>query len=185
MRAASRLPCSLGPAAARRVVFLLALLFSAAGRAAPPADARRWFVSPVDSFLAGAAADAITAAERLLSDPRCERIFSDFHDPSGAPLRAALDALGLTGGVYLRRLRFVNGEHLSFCDSGTLAATRPGSRIVYLCGSRFAFAQRSNPRLGASVLLHEELHSLGLSENPPLSREITAGVIARCGAISR
>ncbi len=150
-------------------------------RAAPLAEAKSWFVSPVDAFLARAAADAIAAAERLLSDPRCEQIFSDFRDPAGAPLQAVLDAFGTTGGIYLRGLRFANGEHLALCSSGTLAATRPGSRLIYLCGARFAATQRTNPRLGASLVLHEELHSLGLSENPPLSQEITARVLARCG----
>jgi hypothetical protein len=52
--------------------------------------------------------------------------------------------------------------------------------VIYLCGWRFAVAHRNNPRLGASVLLHEELHSLGLSENPPTSQEITTRVLARC-----
>jgi hypothetical protein len=181
MRAGSRHVSFLfASSAARRALLTLALLHSATGQAVPPAQARSWFVSPVDSFLAAAAADAIAAAERLLADSRCEQIFSEFHDPSGAPLQVALNALGMTGGVYLHGLRFANGEHLSLCSSGVLAATSPGSRIIYLCGSRFAAAQRSNPRLGASVLLHEELHSLGLTENPPLSREITARVLARC-----
>lgn len=169
------------PSAARRAFLALALFHSIDGLAVSAADARTWFVTPVDSFLATSAADAIAAAERLLADPRCEQIFSDFHDPSGAPLRVALNALGMTGGVFLHSLRFVNGEHLSMCSSGALAATRPGSRVIYLCGLRFATAQRNNSRLGASLLLHEALHSLGLSENPPTSQEITAGVLARCG----
>jgi hypothetical protein len=158
----------------------LALLSSFRANAAPPADPRNWFASPVDSFLAKAAAEAIARAEQLLADPRCARIFSDFLDPSGAPLQEALNALGTTGGLYLHRLRFVNGEHLPLCSSGALAGTTPGSRVIYLCGWRFALAQRNNPRLGASVLLHEELHSLGLSENPPTSHEITTRVLARC-----
>jgi hypothetical protein len=31
------------------------------------------------------------------------------------------------------------------------------------------------------MIIHEELHSLGLGENPPDSKEITQQVIARCG----
>lgn len=181
MRAESRnFSFLFAPSAVCRAFLALALLHSASVHAAPRADARNWFVSPVDPFLAASVAEAIAAAERLLEDKRCEQIFSDFHDPSGAPLQAALNALGMTGGVYLHHLRFVNGEHLSFCSSGALAATRPGSRIIYLCGLRFATVQRSDSRLGASLLLHEALHSLGLSENPPTSHEITAGVLARC-----
>ncbi len=185
MRARPSNFASLFAPSARRAFLALALLHSAAGSAVSPPDANDWFVTPVDSFLAAATANAIAAAERLLEDPRCEQIFSDFRAASGSPLQAALDALGVTGGAYLRRLRFVNGEHLPFCSTGTLAATRPGSRVIYLCGSRFAVTERNNPRLGASLLLHEELHSLGLSENPPTSQEITARVLARCAGSRR
>jgi hypothetical protein len=31
------------------------------------------------------------------------------------------------------------------------------------------------------MVIHEMLHSLGLGENPPSSREITKQVTARCG----
>lgn len=53
--------------------------------------------------------------------------------------------------------------------------------VNYLCSARFAAAHRQNPRLGAALILHEALHALSLSENPPTSLEITAGVLARCG----
>jgi hypothetical protein len=169
-------------AGARGSLLALALFPAVAGPPVPAGGAVARFLSPVDAFLAAATNDAVAAAEIQLARPGCEQVFSDFRDPSGVPLRAALDALGVTGGVYLRRLRFVNGERLSVCTSGTLAGTKPGSQIVFLCGLRFAAAQRANPRLGAAVLIHEELHSLGLSENPPTSHEITAGVLARCGS---
>jgi hypothetical protein len=137
-------------------------------------------VQPVDPFLFAAADAALAAAEQALLHPGCDTIFTDFHDPSGAPLRAALEKAGMPAGAFLRSLRYVNGEHLPVCRPGILAGTRPGSRVVYLCGLRFAFAQRTNPRLGAALILHEALHALGLSENPPTSLEITAGVLARC-----
>ena len=35
--------------------------------------------------------------------------------------------------------------------------------------------------LGAALVLHEALHTLGLQENPPLSTEITQRVLDRCG----
>jgi hypothetical protein len=134
----------------------------------------------VDPFLFAAADAAIAAAEEQLLHPGCDAIFTDFRDPSGAPLRDALERLGTPAGAFLRSLRYVNGEHLPVCRPGVLAGTKPGSRVVYLCGLRFASTQRTNPRLGAALILHEALHSLGLSENPPASLEITAGVLARC-----
>jgi hypothetical protein len=183
MRAGSRgFSCSFAAAGVRRTLFTLALFSAVGGRPVLAGGAVARFLSPVDSFLAKATNDAIATAEIQLANPRCEQVFSDFRNPSGVPLRTALDALGVTGGLYLRRLRFVNGERLSFCSSGALAGTKPGSEVIFLCGLRFAAAQRANPRLGAAVVIHEELHSLGLSENPPSSQEITAGVLARCGS---
>lgn len=183
MRAGSRdFSFSFTAAGARRTLLALAIFPAFAGHPALAGGAVARFLSPVDSFLAAATDDAIATAEIELAKPRCEQVFSDFRNPSGVPLRAALDALGVTGGLYLRRLRFVNGERLSFCSSGALAGTKPGSQVIFLCGLRFAAAQRANPRLGAAVVIHEELHSLGLSENPPTSQEITAGVLARCGS---
>jgi hypothetical protein len=172
---------SFPPDSSGRALLAFALLTLASGRSALPEPSADWFLSPVDPFLAAAAADAIAAAESQLGNPRCEAIFSDFRDPSGAPLSAGLDALGVSGRGFLRSLRYANGEHLSLCRAGVLAATKRGSRVVYLCGARFAAAHRSNPRLGAALILHEALHALGLSENPPTSLEITAGVLARCG----
>lgn len=169
-------------ARARKMLFTLALFHAVGGRPALPEEARARFVGPVDSFLAAATGDAIARAESELANPRCEQVFSDFHNPSGTPLRVALNELGVTGGLYLRRLLFIDGGHRQFCSSGALAGTQPGSHVIYLCGSRFAAAHRTNPRLGAALVIHEELHSLGLSENPPSSLEITAGVLARCGS---
>ena len=173
---------SFPPRSPGRALLAFALLTVAAGPAALPEPAVVWFVSPVDPFFAAAAEDAIAAAESRLEHSRCEAIFTDFHDPSGAPLSASLAARGLSGRGFLRSLQYANGENLSLCRAGVLAATKRGSRVVYLCGLRFAAAHRSNPRLGAALILHEALHALGLSENPPSSLEITAGVLARCGS---
>jgi hypothetical protein len=170
-------PRSPGPA-----LLAFALLILATRHAALPEPASVLFESPVDPFFAAAAADAIAAAEIGLEHSRCEAIFTDFHDPSGAPLSANLAARGLSGRGFLRSLRYANGEHLALCRPGVLAATKLGGSVVYLCGQRFAAAHRSNPRLGAALILHEALHALGLSENPPTSLEITAGVLARCGS---
>ena len=171
---------SFPPHSSGRVLLAFALLTLPPGSIALPQQTAAWFMSPVDPSLAAAANDAIAAAEIELGHPRCEAIFSDFHDPSGAPLSASLDALGVSGRGFLRSLLYANGEHLSLCPAGVLAATKRGSRVVYLCGARFAAAHRKNPRLGAALILHEALHALGLSENPPTSLQITAGVIARC-----
>ena len=79
-------------------------------------------------------------------------------------------------------LNFYDGYGLPRCaDRGTLASTSPGSRIVYICSPQFREKQLRTPGLAAAIIIHEELHSLGLGENPPSSQAITARVIARCG----
>jgi hypothetical protein len=52
--------------------------------------------------------------------------------------------------------------------------------LVYVCPARFLDTFRKNPGLAEAYLIHEMLHSLGLGENPPSSREITERVIDRC-----
>jgi hypothetical protein len=70
--------------------------------------------------------------------------------------------------------------------------------MISICGPRFRSTLRSHPALAANILLHEELHRLGLEESsrferasnrgesgrsrPPTSLEITDRVAARCGS---
>ena len=83
-----------------------------------------------NSILEASANDAVTLALKKLSDPRCQRIFTDFRDRSGHPLQRQLDSLGHTGAGFLRILRFANGVGLLPCQSrGVLAATTPLSHV--------------------------------------------------------
>jgi hypothetical protein len=43
-------------------------------------------------------------------------------------------------------------------------------------------AASGHPEEAEAALIHEMLHTLGLGENPPRSRDITARVRARCGS---
>ena len=125
---------------------------------------------------------AVRYASSKLSDSTCSRIFSDYRDSNGQTLQANLDALGRTGQGYVAWLNFYDGYGMSRCaDRGTLASTSPGSRVVYICTAQFREKQRRDPGLAAALIIHEELHSLGLAENPPSSQAITAQVISRCG----
>lgn len=130
---------------------------------------------------AGAVHAALLEASRRLAQPGCARIFSEYADASGRKLQDNLDALGQTGAGYLGLIVFVDGYGLARCTApGILAVTVPGSRVVHVC-PQFAWKQLREPAAGQAVLIHEALHSLGLRENPPSSREITARVFARCG----
>jgi hypothetical protein len=64
--------------------------------------------------------------------------------------------------------------------SRSLAGTNPGDRIIQICAP-FQRVQANDPGYAAASIIHEELHSLGLPENPPSSFEITSRVMKRCG----
>ena len=139
-------------------------------------------VGPRNPRLTRAVLAAINEASRRLDKAECRRIFEDFRDASGRPLQQNLDALGRTGQAHLRWLIFYNAASEKFCGNrDAVAATNPGARLVHLCPDQFLEARFLTPGYTATLILHEELHSLGLGENPPSSREITLAVIARCG----
>ena len=134
------------------------------------------------SGLSEVLSNAVRDARSKLSESACSQIFTDYRDAGGRTLQANLDALERTGESYVSWLDFHNGNGLPRCaDRRTLAFTSPGSRIVYICFPQFREMQLREPGVAAAIVIHEELHSLGLSENPPSSKAITARVIARCG----
>src|SRR5262245_9045980 len=92
-----------------------------------------------------------------------------------------MDSYGVSERAYLRQIVFAEDRHRRSCQSNAaLAATEPGSRVVFVCPVAFARAAASNPDLAEATVIHEMLHTLGLGENPPSSREITARVLSRC-----
>jgi hypothetical protein len=144
------------------------------------------FVGPVNPSLQAAVERALTEATGHLDHEKCAGIFRDFRDTHGKPLSANLAERRLTARAFLQAIRFADGEHQRACENAdVLAFTHPRTDIVYLCGTRFALFAHTNPRLGAALLLHEELHALGLGENPPPSHEITMRVLAACRAPAR
>jgi hypothetical protein len=130
---------------------------------------------------AGALLESAERAGERLAAPECRRVLSDFADASGTPLETRLERLGLSPEAYLTAVVFADGTGLAVCDRrGVLAATEPGSRVVYVC-PRFLQSRIRDPGHAEAVLIHEMLHTLGLGENPPLPEVITARVRARCG----
>ena len=126
---------------------------------------------------------ALFHAKRKLGSRQCQQVFSEFRDDFGQPLQKRLDELGQDPTSHFERLVFYDGKESGICNRpGTLAASSPGSRIVYLCGEKFARLARESPRFAAVILIHEQLHALGLGENPPSSQEITIRVLERCGS---
>jgi hypothetical protein len=130
-----------------------------------------------EEVLAGAFADA---ASWLRRDP-CLRLLSEFRDLAGRPLSRRLEEIGLSADRYLAELVVVDGDRRSLCQSArVLAGTRPGSREIVFCGRRFVRTRMQDPDFAAAIVIHEELHALGLGENPPTTEEITRRVLEMC-----
>jgi hypothetical protein len=135
-----------------------------------------------DPRLIEAVGKAVRKASLKLQGAQCNEVFSDFRDGRGRTLQQNLQDRGETGQSFLLWLIFYNGGAESVCrEARTAAATNPGARMVHVCPNQFIQAQLATPGYAAAFIIHEELHALGLNENPPTSREITAIVISRCG----
>jgi hypothetical protein len=134
-----------------------------------------------DNEAARALERALQGADERLAEPACRAVLGDFLDTTGTSLQARMEAQGVSERAYLRRIVFAEDRHLRSCRSkDTLAATAPGSRVVFVCPTAFARAVSANPEHAEATVIHEMLHTLGLGENPPSSQEITARVLARC-----
>lgn len=123
----------------------------------------------------------LTGAHDRLAEPRCQQVFSEFHDQSGKPLQDTLDTLGHTGQSYLGLVIFYDGSRRPLCGKrGIMAVAVPGSRIVWVCPDEFRARARRNQFQAEATLIHEALHTLGLGENPTTSQEISSRVVAQC-----
>lgn len=127
-----------------------------------------------------AVARALSGAARTLGTTECQALLDEFSDSAGQPLRVALGALGVSAPEYLVGRVFFYDAPPGACRASDLAVTRPGSRAILMCGSRFARQMGRDSRHAEAVLIHEALHSLGLGENPPSSDTITERIRARC-----
>jgi hypothetical protein len=134
-----------------------------------------------DSMAARAVRLSVAGAVLRLQDPGCRAILAEFRSPSGRLLEAELDARQQTAHDHLASLLFYDGSEQRACGrSGVLAATEPGSQVVFICARAFTRTQTRDFVEGELLLIHEMLHTLGLAENPPSSSEINARVEARC-----
>lgn len=161
---------------------ILAVILLTTDRALCQNGPLRFGLKAGPAFVESSVTAALQDAGAKLETAACREVFSDFRDARGETLTAKLERLGQTPRSYLDLVMLYEGEGLTRCSNREiLASTTPGSRAVYVCGRQFAQRQRRAPGLAADILIHEELHSLGLEENPPASTEITARVVARCG----
>lgn len=162
---------------------LLPLATAGPARARPETPAAGAGVFRID--LGGATAEVLRvllagAYERLGSE-RCQSLLSTYSDRTGRTLRERLDELGHSSQSYLGLVVFADGSGRRRCqDPHTLAVTAPGSRVVFVCPRTLQRWYAEDRAYAEATLIHEMLHSLGLGENPPPSREITERVLERC-----
>jgi hypothetical protein len=141
----------------------------------------RYAIHIAQAVTAGTLHRVLDGARERLSDPVCQQVLDDFRDAEGRPLRSRLEQTGQTPEDYLGLVIFYDGRtHPRCAQEGIFAATSVGSRAVFVCPRELLRVVELNATLAEATLIHEALHTLGLGENPPTSREITAGVLKRC-----
>ena len=119
-------------------------------------------------------------AARKLEQPQCARVLEDFRDQTGRTLAENLAIWNRTPVDYLKTTPFRDGSFHPTCRAGKSALfSVVGMRPVFVCPMFRTQAER-DPWAAENWLIHEMLHTLGLGENPPSSREITQRVSERC-----
>jgi hypothetical protein len=127
-----------------------------------------------------ALAQAVRGAARQLTHAQCQGLLDEFTDASGQPLRAALEAQARDVEEYLGRVLFYDAPEIACREQMLAGVTSAGSRVIRVCGRRFARTVTESSRHAEAIVIHEMLHSLGLGENPPTSDYITSRVMERC-----
>jgi hypothetical protein len=127
-----------------------------------------------------AVAQALRGAVHRLTREECQGLLDEFTDDSGQPLRAALEAQAVDVEEYLGRVLFYDAPAVACQEQMLAGATAAGSRVIRVCGRRFARTVAESSSHAEAIVIHEMLHSLGLGENPPTSDYITTRVMERC-----
>ena len=142
----------------------------------------KWRVLLTDPVAAVMTRHGLDIAWRLLGRPACAAVLGEFHDRAGRPLVERVRALGVDVPDYLGLILFIDGTRDAPCTEGTIGFTVVGTRVVRLCSTEL---KEEPVNYIAGALIHEMLHTLGLGENPPSTREITRRVLERCNLWSR
>ena len=123
---------------------------------------------------------ALDQARRLLEQPGCSSVLTQFADREGHALANRLGALGVDAQIYLTMIVFIDDTRNRACVEGVIGFTQPDSRVVHLCIDELKRRWQQNPTYVVAVFIHEMLHTLGLGENPPSTQEITRRVLLQC-----
>lgn len=124
---------------------------------------------------------ALVGAAKWLKHPECKMVFSDFTDQGGVRLDHKLAGLSVDEVTYLQSILFRDGSRFGPCSRPqTLMFTTPGSKLVYVCEKQLLTAAKADRAYLNAMVIHELLHTLGLGENPPTTRQISERVLNRC-----
>lgn len=157
-------------------VGILAALCTPAAIASPPSLAA--IVGVSDGAVTEAILVASAGAARRLERPSCAAVLDEFRAADGRTLRDVVTAQAWAVADIAGRVIFRDGAASAVCrERGIAAFTGAGSRVVFVCGRRFAAFDRTQAEL---TLVHEFLHTLGLEERPPLPAEIDRAVHRAC-----
>ncbi len=157
------------------------LLSMLAASAVEPAQAEQFAIHIDHESTAGMLRRVLDRARERLAQPRCQQVLDDFADADGRSLRDRLGETGRKPEDYLGLVVFYDGrKHPRCAQKGILAVANAGSRVVWVCPDELSTEAGRDPVWAEAALIHEALHTLGLGENPPSSREITSQVIRRC-----
>jgi hypothetical protein len=122
----------------------------------------------------------LDSVQARLAQPACAALLDEFRAVDGRRLSERLAEVGVASSAYVDRVLFYDGELEQACNRrDVLAVTIPGARVVKVCPGFYQRWSRE-PAYAEATLIHEVLHTLGLGENPPSSREITHRVMEGC-----
>jgi hypothetical protein len=164
-------------------LIIVALCLACSVSAQKPPRWHRLYIS--DPFGRLVLERALDGAAVRLKAAECERLFTFYRDRNGRPLAEKLATFEVTTADYLHLVVFSDAGRGDTCQGEQYAYTTPGSRVVFMCVSRFMRGWRSNPASAEAALIHEVLHTLGLGENPPSSADISFRVQNACSPESR
>lgn len=146
----------------------------------PPATAAQ--PHPLPLFAEGALKRALALAVERLARAECRAVYEDFRAADGATLGERLRRDGVEPAEHLLSLAWRNGAaHPRCANPRVFLVTRVGGREVLVCPAQFGDLAFRKPAQAAGLLVHEQLHALGLGENPPASEDISRRVFVRCG----
>lgn len=158
----SRRGCHPGATTYASIVALAAALVTAGAAVARPAD-----VGAVHVAAAGLRGRLARAAAKVAAPSCGPAVLAHFRVP--VPDQAGIENK-------LAALTFEDGAEHPVCKTGRAAVANVHGNTVWICPGW----QQLDLATGDAILIHEILHTLGLGENPPSSREITAEVLRRC-----